>query len=86
MAFVGGLITLDFVVVLLQFLDLSTAGVALCHFKIFDSAFSCQSLIEKNLVAVALHLVCCLKELLLGGIVGDQFEVALTIKDELLLS
>jgi len=41
MAFVGGFIVLDFVVVLLQFLDFSTTGEALCLFKFLHSTFSC---------------------------------------------
>ena len=85
MTLVGVFVALLLVVVLLQFLDLMTASKSLCLFEFLNGTLLCQGLSEKNFITVEFHLAGSFMELLLGGVVRDELEVALTVKNKLLL-
>lgn len=72
-------------VVRLELLDFATALHALLQLHLLDLPFALESRLEKHLISVAFDLVGLLPESLLRRIVGDKLEVALAIKEELLL-
>lgn len=84
-ALVGSFVSFLLVVMLLQLLNLPSAGKSFSILSILHGLFVGKSLVKKNLVAVALHLVCSLAKLLLSGVVGNQLKVALAVQKELLV-
>ena len=61
-------------------------GVPLVGFPLLDSLLLVESILKENLVTVALSLLSLLTQLLLGSVVSDELEVALTVQHESLLS
>ena len=79
------LVAFNSVVVLLELLDLPTAGKSLISFELLDVALARQSLIEEHLIAVLLLHLSMLAELLLSGVVADELKVPLAVQQELLV-
>lgn len=82
---VGALIRLLLVVVSLELLDLPTASQSLVSLNLLNLSLVVESLVKKLLIAIQLHLLSMLSQLLLSGIVLDEFQVALTVQQELLM-
>ena len=68
----------------LELLDFSTAGHALLLLDLLDGSLALERRFKQHLITVTLDLLGLLTQLLLGGIVRDQFEVALAVEHELL--
>ena len=82
---VGCLVRLRFLIVSLELLDLPTARHALLLLVLLDRPLTLQRSLQEQLISIELLLVCFFSELLLSCIVRDEFKIALSIEQELLL-
>ena len=84
-ALIGLLVTLLVLIVGLEFLDLPTPRHALIILVLLDGGLAVKRLVEEHLITGSVFGGGGLSQLLLSGVVSDQFKISLTVEKEPLI-